>query len=76
MWRDKDNLFSNPEPAKCVCGAVARIRYRIPVTWVECKRKCGIKTGYYIDKTEQCDPDARDEAVKCWNAMIAHIRDD
>ena len=33
----------------CKCGADARIRYRMPFTWVECKKKCGMRTGYYVD---------------------------
>ena len=76
MKRDKDNLFSKPEPVRCVCGALARIRYRIPVTWVECKKKCGMQTGYYPDGYEQCDPEAREKAIMEWNAMISQNSND
>ena len=58
------------KPLPCKCGACARIRYRIPVTWVECKRKCGMKTGYFADGQEQFDPAARNEAVRAWNRMV------
>lgn len=65
-----DALKSSIMPNKCTCGSPARVRYRIPVTWVECKRKCGMQTGYYCDGYEQCDPEAREEAVKAWNRMV------
>jgi hypothetical protein len=68
-----DHLKSPLAPNQCVCGSAARIRYRIPVTWVECKHKCGMKTGYFADGQEQCDPEARMEAVKAWNKMISAI---
>lgn len=58
------------KPLKCRCGAEARIRYRIPCTWVECKKKCGMKTGYFPDYFEQCDPESRNEAVNVWNRMV------
>ena len=58
------------KPLPCKCGSAARIRYRMPVTWVECKRKCGMQTGYFSDGYEQFDPEAREEAVKAWNAMV------
>ena len=71
MNRDKQNLYTELKPAKCVCGAMARVRYRMPVTWVECKRKCGMHTGYFVDGYEQCDPEAREAAVKEWNRMVS-----
>ena len=58
--------------SKCTCGAEARIRYRMPFTWVECKKKCGVRTGVFCDYYEQHDPDAREEAIKSWNALIAN----
>ena len=59
------------KPLRCKCGAEARIRYRLPVFWVECRKKCGMKTGFFPDYTEQFDPVAREEAVKAWNRMVS-----
>ena len=50
------------------CGKQAKVRYKMPYTWVACK-KCGLKTGYYVDGYEQCDLESRAEAVKEWNSM-------
>ena len=69
--RDKDNLYSDTEPMRCVCGSIARVRYRIPVIWVECKKKCGMKTGYYPDVDIQADPEAIKKAVEEWNRMVS-----
>ena len=66
-----DNIRSNFIPNKCTCGADARVRYRIPFFWVECKKKCGMKTGFHCDGYEQCDPEAREAAVKDWNRMVS-----
>lgn len=57
-------------PMNCVCGSYARIRYKIPVVWVECRKKCGMKTGYYVDKTVPHDPDSEEEAIQAWNRMV------
>lgn len=65
-----DNMKSNIMPNKCICGSYARIRYRMPVTWVECKKKCGMQTGFFCDGYEMYDPEAREEAVKAWNRMV------
>lgn len=54
---------------KCpICGRDAKVRYKLPYTWVECKRKC-TKTGYFVDWDEQCDPEARRKAIAEWNAI-------
>ena len=58
-----------PEIKPCSCGAPGRLRYRMPFNWVECKKKCGNRTGSYCDYYEQHDPDAIREAVKDWNAQ-------
>ena len=58
------------KPLTCKCGGCARIRYRIPVFWVECRKKCGMKTGYFADGNEPFDPQARDKAVIEWNRMV------
>jgi len=54
------------EPLKCKCGAEARVRYRMPFTWVECKKKCGMKTGYYCDAYEQ----SKRQAIDDWNRLV------
>lgn len=59
-----------PTPMNCKCGAYPRIRYKIPVVWVECRKKCGMKTGYFVDKTMPHDPDSEAEAIKAWNRMV------
>lgn len=51
-----------------VCGKQAKVRYRMPYTWIECKKKCTM-SGYYIDWDEQCDPKARSQAISDWNAI-------
>ena len=66
-----DNVRSSIIPSKCKCGADARIRYRIPVTWVECRKKCGMRTGYFADNTEQFDPEAVVKAVEAWDRMVS-----
>ena len=68
--RNDDNLQCVLLASKCTCGADARIRYRIPVTWVECKKKCGMKTGFFPDCSEQYDPDSQRQAVEAWNRMV------
>lgn len=60
-----------PLPINCKCGASARIRYKIPVVWVECRRHCGMKTGYYPDKKMVHDPDSETEAINEWNRMVS-----
>lgn len=66
-----DNLHGNILPSKCRCGAESRVRYRIPVTWVECRKKCGMRTGFYPDINEQHDPEAVDKAINEWNRMVS-----
>jgi len=69
MLRD-DNIDSLMKPKLCKCGAKARIRYRIPYFWVECDKKCGMKTGFHADGDEQYDPRAKAKAVVEWNRMV------
>lgn len=68
--------YVKPLPMNCKCGASARVRYKIPVTWVECRKKCGMQTGYYSDFYEQNDPEAREKAIRCWNSMMSQFYDD
>jgi len=59
-----------PLPVNCKCGASARIRYKIPVVWVECRRKCGMHTAYYPDEKMVHDPESEEKAIMEWNKMI------
>ena len=51
------------------CGKQAKIRYKMPYTWIECKKKCGMKTGYYADWYEQADLASRIKAIAEWNSL-------
>lgn len=54
---------------KCpICGKDAKVRYRMPYTWVECKKKC-LRTGVFADWYEQSDPEARRRAIEEWNKL-------
>ena len=64
-----DNVM--PLPMNCKCGAAARVRYKIPVTWVECKKKCGMQTGFFTDKFEQRDSESEKNAILEWNRMVS-----
>lgn len=55
---------------KCKCGADARIRSTDVYTWVECKRKCGMKTGVYHKFIKDRDPVAENKAVEAWNILV------
>ena len=56
------------------CGGAAKIRYRIPFTWVECK-KCHLQSETIPDYgCEQRDPESRAIAIEDWNTMEV-IRD-
>ena len=52
----------------CKCGAKARKRYRDPYLWIECDKKCGMKTGFH-----KCSVVDDFEVIKCaieeWNRM-------
>lgn len=61
-----------PTPMNCVCGASARIRYRIPVVWIECRKKCGMRTRYYPDVNSVRDPESEDKAILEWNRMVSN----
>lgn len=60
-----------PLPLACKCGASARIRYKIPVVWVECRKGCGMKTGYHVDKKIPHDPESEAEAIVEWNRIVS-----
>jgi len=55
---------------KCKCGSDARVRYKKPYTWVECKNKCGVRTGVYCDIIGEEDAFSRKRAEQAWNEMV------
>ena len=54
------------KPLPCKCGAKARIRHRDPYVWVECDKKCGMKTGSYLVFVRGI---AEQDAIKKWNEL-------
>lgn len=54
---------------KCRCGAAHRIRYREPYVWIECKKKCGMQTGFHRG-TGIDDPEAVKAAIEEWNRKV------
>lgn len=51
------------------CGAAAKVKYKMPYTWVECK-KCKLHSELIPDYSyEQRDPDSRRLAIEDWNTM-------
>lgn len=63
-----------PMLLNCKCGASARIRYKIHVTWIECRRKCGFHTAYYPDEHMVRDPESEAKAIAEWNKMVSAIK--
>lgn len=66
-------MIDYPTPVHCRCGDTARIRYKIPVHWLECgNKKCPfhMRTGYFRDREGVYDPVARDKAIEEWNRII------
>ena len=55
---------------KCKCGAKARVRYKNPFTWVECEKKCGVRTGVYCDVIGDEDFISRRRAESDWNRLV------
>lgn len=56
------------ELMKCRCGAKARVRVKNGQWWVECRDKCGFRTGYYTSVYD--DWVAQDRAIADWNRMV------
>ena len=54
--------------AKCRCGAESRIRIREPYLWVECKKKCGMKTGVFRIGLHQSE--VEEQATVAWNKVV------
>lgn len=50
----------------CKCGAVPRLRYKMPLNWVECP-KCHRKSKKVSDWYEVRDADSITEVVNDWN---------
>ena len=61
--------MSNLIPVKCKCGADARIRHKDPYVWVECKKKCGMESGYFL-KFLSDDVESERDAIKSWNRVV------
>ena len=59
------------KPVCCSCGADARIRHRDPYVWVECKKKCGMYSGYFV-KCLSDDVKAERDAIKAWNMVVKY----
>ena len=47
-----------------------RLQSNNEYTWVECKKKCGMKTGVYHKFIKQHDQMAEDRAIMDWNRMV------
>lgn len=58
------------KPLHCKCGAEARIRFREPYLWVECKKKCGMHSGYHFIMTPEEKEPCEEHAIKQWNRMV------
>ena len=63
--------MSSSVPSKCTCGADARIRHRDPYVWVECKKKCGMTSGFFLE-FQNDDTESERDAVKSWNALVVN----
>ncbi|MCQ2088479.1 MAG: Lar family restriction alleviation protein [Bacilli bacterium] len=49
-----------------ICYSEAKVRYKMPFSWVECKNKyCGFHTQLYGDWYEQGD--GKIESIEAWN---------
>ena len=55
----------------CKCGAKARVRNKGQYIWVECKNKCGMKTGTYRAYCTSEAYDAEERAIIDWNRMVS-----
>lgn len=58
----------------CKCGADARIRFRDPYVWVECKKKCGMKSGYIFEFVPAERWKSEQKAVDDWNRLVGENR--
>lgn len=72
ITKNDNDLYSDIKIERCSCGAEARMRYKVPVTWIECKKKCGMKTAFYTDNGNNghCDRATRDLAIMEWNRNV------
>lgn len=55
----------------CKCGATARLRNKEPYIWIECKKKCGVKTGSYRAFCTSEAYEAEEKAIEDWNRMVS-----
>ena len=61
------------KPFRCKCGAAARIRYKDPYVWVECKNKCGNKSGYHFVFLSTEIEKAEEQAIASWNKENGNV---
>ena len=61
------------KPVKCKCGASARVRYKEPYVWIECKDKCGNKSGYYFVFLSTEIEKAEKQAIEAWNKENGNV---
>lgn len=55
----------------CKCGADARIRFRDPYIWIECKKKCGMRSGFIFEFVSAERWKAEQQAVEEWNRLVS-----
>ena len=60
------------KPLPCKCGADARIRHKDPYVWVECKKKCSMKSGFIFLWIPDVNGEAEQFAVEEWNKKVSH----
>ena len=58
------------KPLRCKCGSEARVRYKSPYAWVECKAKCGMKSGYILDIIGR--ENAERSAIIRWDSEVVN----
>ena len=63
--------MAKSEPLKCTCGADPRVRYRYPYAWVECKRKCGMSSGFVSDVAGDREYECKQFAIELWNKKVS-----
>ena len=57
--------------SKCKCGGKARYREKNNYCWIECGKKCGLKTGTY--NKGYCTSEnyeAERQVIMAWNRMV------
>ena len=62
--------MENQRPLPCKCGADARVRDKDPYVWVECKKKCGMSSGYIFKWIPDVYHEAERFAIEQWNKKV------